>query len=35
MWQASLGVEIPAKVDTGIAYIDETNIDEWIAMVSE
>ena len=35
MWQASLGVEIPAKVDTGIAYIDETNIDELIAMVSE
>ncbi|MCR5161210.1 MAG: substrate-binding domain-containing protein [Lachnospiraceae bacterium] len=35
MWQASLGIEIPAKVDTGIAYIDETNIDEWIAMVSE
>ena len=34
MWQASLGVEIPAKVDTGIAYIDETNIDEWIALVS-
>ena len=33
MWQASLGIEIPAKVDTGIAYIDETNIDEWIAMV--
>ena len=35
MWQASLGVEIPAKVDTGIAYIDETNIDEWIEMVSQ
>ena len=34
MWQASLGVEIPAKVDTGIAYIDETNIDEWIELVS-
>lgn len=33
MWQASLGVEIPAKVDTGIAYIDETNIDEWIELV--
>ena len=35
MWQASLGIDIPAKVDTGIAYIDETNIDEWIALVSE
>ncbi len=34
MWQASLGVDIPAKVDTGIAYIDETNIDEWIELVS-
>ncbi len=33
MWQASLGVEIPAKVDTGIAYIDETNIDEWLEIV--
>ena len=33
MWQASIGIEIPAKVDTGIAYIDETNIDEWIEMV--
>lgn len=29
MWQKANGVEIPAKVDTGIAYIDETNIDEW------
>ena len=34
MWQAALGEEIPAKVDTGIAYIDETNIDEWIELVS-
>ena len=34
MWQASLGIDIPAKVDTGVAYIDETNIDEWIELVS-
>lgn len=34
MWQAHLGVDIPAKVDTGVAYIDETNIDEWIELVS-
>ena len=34
MWQASIGIDIPAKVDTGIAYIDETNIDEWIELVS-
>ena len=33
MWQASLGIDIPAKVDTGVAYIDETNIDEWIEIV--
>lgn len=33
LWQASIGVEIPQKVDTGIAYIDETNIDEWLVMV--
>lgn len=34
LWQAYLGVEIPKVVDTGIAYIDETNIDEWIELVS-
>ena len=34
MWEAANGAEIPAKVDTGIAYIDETNIDEWIDLVS-
>lgn len=33
MWQASIGIEIPKVVDTGIAYIDETNIDQWIALV--
>ena len=35
MWQASIGMEIPKVVDTGIAYIDSTNIDEWIKLVSE
>lgn len=35
MWQQSIGVEIPQKVDTGIAYIDETNIDEWLEIVGE
>lgn len=33
MWQKSIGMEIPAVVDTGIAYIDSTNIDKWIEMV--
>lgn len=33
LWQAASGMEIPKVVDTGIAYIDETNIDEWIELV--
>lgn len=33
LWQASIGVEIPKVVDTGIAYIDSSNIDKWIEMV--
>lgn len=33
LYQAAMGMEIPQAVDTGIAYIDETNIDEWIAIV--
>lgn len=33
LWQKSLGMEIPKVVDTGIAYIDQSNIDEWIEMV--
>ena len=33
LWQASIGVEIPKVVDTGIAFIDSSNIDEWIKMV--
>lgn len=32
-WQASMGIEIPKVVDTGIAYIDSENVDEWIKMV--
>lgn len=35
LWQAMNGVEIPAVVDTGIAYIDSSNIDKWISMVEE
>lgn len=30
LWQSSIGVEIPKKIDTGIAYIDASNVDEWI-----
>jgi len=33
MWQASIGVETPKKVDTGIAFIDGDNVDEWLEMV--
>lgn len=35
MWQASIGMDIPKVIDTGIAYIDQSNIDEWIEMVGE
>lgn len=35
LFQASMGLTIPQGVDTGIAYIDQTNIDEWIAIVGE
>ena len=35
LWQASLGVDIPKVVDTGIAYIDQSNIDTWIDMVKQ
>jgi len=33
MWQASIGVETPKKIDTGIAFIDGDNVDEWLEMV--
>ncbi|MDR1546362.1 MAG: substrate-binding domain-containing protein [Deltaproteobacteria bacterium] len=35
LWQASLGAEIPKVVDTGIAFIDSSNIDSWIEQVSK
>ncbi|MDR1785935.1 MAG: substrate-binding domain-containing protein, partial [Spirochaetaceae bacterium] len=30
LWQASMGVKIPAVVDTGIDFITPQNVDEWI-----
>jgi ribose transport system substrate-binding protein len=33
LWQASLGVKIPAVVDTGIDFITPENVDEWIKLV--
>lgn len=30
MWQASLGVQIPKNIDTGIDFIDQNNIDEFM-----
>lgn len=33
LWQKSIGMEIPKVVDTGIGYIDSSNVDEWIDMV--
>ncbi len=33
LWQKSIGMDIPKIVDTGIAYIDSSNIDKWIEMV--
>lgn len=35
LFQANMGLTIPKTIDTGIAYIDETNIDEWLAIVGE
>lgn len=34
LFQAAIGGSIPKVVDTGIAYIDSSNIDEWIEIVS-
>ena len=34
MWQAAIGEDVPQFVDTGILYIDESNVDEWIEIVS-
>lgn len=33
LYQKAIGLDIPAKVDTGIAFIDSSNIDKWIKMV--
>jgi hypothetical protein len=33
LWQASMGVKIPAVVDTGIDFITPQNVDEWIKLV--
>ena len=33
LWQKSIGMEIPKIVDTGIGYIDSSNVDELINMV--
>lgn len=33
MYQAHLGLDLPAAIDTGIGWIDETNIDEWKEIV--
>jgi ribose transport system substrate-binding protein len=35
LWQASLGVKLPAVVDTGIDFITPENVDEWIKIVQE
>lgn len=33
MWQKYIGMDIPKVVDTGIGYIDSSNVDKWIEMV--
>lgn len=33
LWQSAVGMDVPKVVDTGIAYIDSENVDEWIEMV--
>lgn len=33
LWQKAIGIDIPKVVDTGIAFIDSSNIDEWIKIV--
>lgn len=30
LWLGSLGVELPALVDTGIVFIDQSNVGEWL-----
>ncbi|CAB1242654.1 Peripla_BP_4 domain-containing protein [Ruminococcaceae bacterium BL-6] len=35
MWQKHLGIDIPKTVDTGIAFIDSSNVDKWIEIVKK
>ncbi len=35
LWEAANGMDIPETVDTGIAYIDASNVDEWKEIVGE
>lgn len=35
MWQKSIGIDIPKKVDTGIAFIDDSNVASWISIVGK
>lgn len=32
LFQATMGMDVPQFVDTGILYIDASNVDEWIAI---
>ncbi len=34
LYQASLGLKLPASIDTGIGYIDGSNVEEWKKIVS-
>jgi ribose transport system substrate-binding protein len=34
LWQRSCDQEIPKKTDCGIVYIDSSNVDEWISIVT-
>jgi ribose transport system substrate-binding protein len=33
LWQAHMGMDLPQFVDTGILYIDQNNVDEWIRII--
>ena len=35
LWEMSCGQDIPNFVDTGILYIDQNNVDEWIEIVGD
>lgn len=32
LWQASLGVQIPRNIDTGIDVITQENVDRYLAL---